>query len=139
MNKNPFLKRLMKETKGDVVHSSAYAEAQNAGGIGTTSTESFAARREIDSNRTVVKGYRDSRVVNDAFDNVGNKSQKYDAEHDASQRAAIKERFGREQNGGASSGKGGIGEQKNNSGNKTIPSGQKTTPPPMWRNPGISR
>ena len=33
----PLLNRLMKEKKGDVVHSSAYAKAQNQGGIGSSS------------------------------------------------------------------------------------------------------
>ena len=127
----------MKDTKGDVVHSSAYAEAQNAEGIGVASTQSFAARREIDSKRTVVKGYRDSRVVNDALDNVGNKLREYDAEHDANQRAAIRERFGGERENGFSNNEN-INEQKDNSSGKKMPSGQTTTPP-AWRNPGISR
>ena len=63
--KNPFLKRLMKDTKETVVHSSAYAKAQNDGGIGVTSTESFSERMKIDRNRTVVRRYGESRIVND--------------------------------------------------------------------------
>lgn len=62
---NPLLGRLMKEKKEDVVHTSAFAEAQNRGGFGSTSTESFERRREIDQQRTLVGGYRDARVVSD--------------------------------------------------------------------------
>ncbi|MBP5648294.1 hypothetical protein J6X04_03365 [Candidatus Saccharibacteria bacterium] len=61
--KNPFLKRLMKETKNDVVHTSAYADAQNAGKIGVASTQGFRERRRIDQNRKIVKKYRHSGVV----------------------------------------------------------------------------
>ena len=48
--------------KQDFFHSSAYAKAQNGGAMGVASTESFAARREIGQNRTMVRGYRDARV-----------------------------------------------------------------------------
>ena len=69
MEKNPFLGRLMKDTTEDVTHSSAYGKAQNAGGMGAASTESFDVRREIDKNRKMVRGYGDSKVVNE----VGNR------------------------------------------------------------------
>ncbi|MBR3172835.1 hypothetical protein IKF21_02930 [Candidatus Saccharibacteria bacterium] len=131
MDKNPFLDRLMKEESKDVVHSSAYAQAQNAEGIGAASTQSFATRRAIEQNRKMVRGYRDSKVVNEVGDGVV-KSVKYDAEKDASQRAAIKERFGDRKNqqfGGSDKGTigGGASTEKN----------QIT--PPTRRNPGLSR
>ena len=62
---NPLLGRLMKEKKEDVAHTSAFAEAQNKGGFGAASTESFEKRREIDSQRKMVNGYRDARVVSE--------------------------------------------------------------------------
>ncbi|MBQ1298732.1 hypothetical protein IIY24_02775 [Candidatus Saccharibacteria bacterium] len=67
--KNPFLKRLMKEKTGDVLHTSAYGEAQNSGKIGSTSTQSFSERLRVNRERRRVKAYRDSKLVNDAFSN----------------------------------------------------------------------
>ena len=65
MNKNPFLKRLIKDKKKDIIHSSAYAKAQNTG-IGSSSVESFQKRREIDRHRTIVRRYNESKIVTDA-------------------------------------------------------------------------
>lgn len=62
MDKNPFLKYVMKDNKEDIFHSSAYGKAQNADGMGTASTETFAARRATESNRQFVKSYGDSRI-----------------------------------------------------------------------------
>lgn len=140
MDKNPLLGRLMKDTKEDVVHSSAYAEAQNAGGMGAASTQSFAKRQEIEANRTTIQGYRDSRVVSDAFGSGGTKLQEYDAAHDASQRAAIRERFGGERNTGTNDKVSGNAGGDNGAGamGRTMPTG-RTTVPPVRRNPGISR
>lgn len=60
MNKNPFLKRLMKGVEAkDVLHSSGYAAAPN---MGATSTQSFSERREIDQNRLNVRAYGDSEL-----------------------------------------------------------------------------
>lgn len=149
MNTNPFLKRLIKEKNEDVIHSSAYAKVQNDGNMGVASTRSFAERQAIGENRTMVKGYRDSKVVNDAFSNAGSKSQRYDVAHDASRRAAIWERFGGEQNrGGAGTGFGGGASNTNTRGSGmggrngvggiggAMPMG-RTTEPPARRNPGI--
>lgn len=66
MNINPFLKYVMKDKKEDIFHSSAYGKAQNAGGMGTASSVSFSQRMNIDRNRKTVRGYRDSRIVNEA-------------------------------------------------------------------------
>lgn len=65
MNENPLLKRLMKTEKKDVMHTSGYAEAQNAGNFGSSSAESFAKRKEIDEHRKTIKGYRDSKIANE--------------------------------------------------------------------------
>lgn len=59
---NPFVNRLMKDNKEDIIHSSAYARAQRSG-MGVDSVESFAERRRIDRNRTVVRRYSDSRIA----------------------------------------------------------------------------
>ena len=81
MDKNPLLKYMMKDKKEDVIHSSAYASAQNKG-IGTSSIESFTKRRAIDQNRTVVKRYNDSQVVNEARTNAP-RPKTYEFEKDA--------------------------------------------------------
>lgn len=62
---NLLSKFVFKDKKDDVVHSSAYGVAQNEGGIGAASTQSFAQRMEIERNRQNIKGYRDARVVNE--------------------------------------------------------------------------
>lgn len=67
---NPFLKRLMKDKTEDVLHTSAYGEAQNSGKMGVTSSESFSTRLTIDKNRSRIKAYNDSRIVNDARGNM---------------------------------------------------------------------
>ena len=63
---NPFLNRLMKDDKADILHSSAYARAQSSGGMGADSVESFAERRKIDRNRTVIRGYNDSKIAGES-------------------------------------------------------------------------
>ena len=60
------LKRVMNDKKEDVIHSSAYAEAQNQGGIGSVSTQTFNQRREIDQNRSMINKYSDSKVATEA-------------------------------------------------------------------------
>ena len=56
----------MKSNMEDVAHSSGYAQAQNAGALGATSTETFAQRRSIDEQRKFVQGYRNSRIIGGA-------------------------------------------------------------------------
>ncbi len=67
MERNPFLKRLMKAQTEDVVHSSAYAQAQNQKRIGVASMRGFEERMRMENNRTTIKGYKDSEVVNKSF------------------------------------------------------------------------
>ena len=74
---NPFLKLVMKDKKGDVVHSSAYGEAQNGGGIGVASTQSFTERMKIEQNRKRVRGYNESRVATQAYAASGVKAKAY--------------------------------------------------------------
>ncbi|MBR0479895.1 hypothetical protein IJJ49_01325 [Candidatus Saccharibacteria bacterium] len=62
-----FLKYLAKEKKGEIFHSSAAGRAQNAEGIGTTSSSTFAERQAVEKNRQVIRGYNDSRVVSQAY------------------------------------------------------------------------
>lgn len=66
---NPFLKRLMKDKKEDIFHSSAYGQAQNSSAMGVASSVSFNNRMRIDRNRQNVRGYGDSRIVSDARSN----------------------------------------------------------------------
>lgn len=70
IQKNPFLKYMMKDKKEDVFHSSAYAKAQNGGNIGSASTESYQVRVNVNQARTKVKGYRDSEIMAGAKMNV---------------------------------------------------------------------
>lgn len=62
---NPFLHRLIKEEKGDVVHTSVYAKARASRNIGSDSTQSFEDRQKIEQNRTMVKGYSDAKITNE--------------------------------------------------------------------------
>ena len=64
---NPFLKRLMKDKKEDIMHSSVYAKAQSAGVMGATSTTGFTERLGIDNNRQMVSKYHDSGVVSRVY------------------------------------------------------------------------
>lgn len=65
MDKNPFLKYVMKDKTKNVIHSSAYANAQNADRMGTTDSMSFSRRMAIEGNRKIVRSYRDSKIVNE--------------------------------------------------------------------------
>lgn len=73
IQKNPFLKYVMKDQKEDVFHSSAYAKAQNGGNLGAASTESYQVRVNLNQNRRVVKGYGDSEIM------TGTKNQDFRA------------------------------------------------------------
>ncbi|MBQ8985020.1 hypothetical protein IJ076_00450 [Candidatus Saccharibacteria bacterium] len=81
IQKNPFLKYMMKDKKEDVFHSSAYAKVQNGAGIGAASTESYRVRVNIDRNRQVVRGYKDSKIINDSKNQI-QKAKTYDAASD---------------------------------------------------------
>ena len=66
MEKNPFLKYLIKEKKEDVLHTSAYAKVQNGTGFGASSSQSFEDRQKIEANRQIVRGYNDSKLMQQA-------------------------------------------------------------------------
>lgn len=144
---------MMKDKKEDVVHSSGYAEAQNRGNIGAASAESFAKRRAMEANRTVVRGYGDSKVVHESYGNTGMEAAAFNAEKEASQRAAVREKFGGERESGTSV-HGGVSEhgtadvqrQKPEMGRRealanrfAAPTRGGTGSAPARRNPGISR
>lgn len=74
--KNPFLKYIMKEKREDIFHSSVYGKAQNGGSMGSTSSESFKDRMQIDKNRQVVHSYGESQVANSMYGN-GPRAKKY--------------------------------------------------------------
>ena len=112
-NINPLLHRLIKEKKEDVVHTSAYAEAQNKSGIGSASVQSFTERRRIDLNRSSVGRYKDSEIVKDTSKKLLNTCGAYDANRDAlgmaERRKAYAEKLSKMRPGGsdgASKGKG---------------------------------
>lgn len=66
IQKNPFLKYIMKDEKQDVFHSSAYAKAQSGAALGSASSESYNVRVNINQNRTKVRGYGDSEIMTGA-------------------------------------------------------------------------
>ena len=149
---NPFLKRLMKDKKEDVAHSSAYGKVQNARGIGVASTESFATRRAMNRNRTMVRRYDESKVVTEVGDGVP-KAMKYDAEQDKASLDAVKTGLNKEQGGSGALGQRGKGPVLDKSGMQeaamarakmtnrfagSAPS-KGSSAPPARRNPGISR
>ena len=70
IQKNPFLKYMMKDEKKDVFHSSAYAKAQSGETIGSASVEDFRVRVNVNQNRQIVRGYRDSKIMTDANKNA---------------------------------------------------------------------
>ena len=66
MEKNPFLKYLIKEKKEDILHTSAYAKVQNGDAFGASSTQSFEERKKVEANRQIVRGYNDSKLMQQA-------------------------------------------------------------------------
>ena len=127
----PLLKRIMKDKKEDVIHSSAYAEAQNQGGIGSSSMQTFEQRKAIDQNRNLVRKYGDSKIATE----VGRTS--WQARRDAAQ-------FGESgdgEKGVSTSGlRGRLNSKENDTGTKGGDTATKGGPSqmPARRNPGIS-
>lgn len=76
--KNPLLKYLSRTTKKDVMHTSAYAQAQNEGKMGASSSRSFAERMRTERNRKKIQGYNSSRLVSQTFA-VGPRAKVYKA------------------------------------------------------------
>ena len=60
------------KSAGDAAHTSGYAKVQNGNQIGAISTQSFAERKAIESNRTTIQSYSDSMVAMGG--NIGPKS-----------------------------------------------------------------
>lgn len=63
IQKNPFLKYLVKDKKEDIFHSSGYAKAQSGAAMRAASSESYKVRVNINQNRQKVRGYGDSRIM----------------------------------------------------------------------------
>lgn len=63
IQKNPFLKYLIKDKKEDIFHTSGYAKAQNGANMGAASTESYQVRVNVNQNRKRIRSYNDSRLV----------------------------------------------------------------------------
>jgi len=66
LDKTALIKRVMKTQTTDVMHTSAHAEAQNAGGFGSAAGESFAQRRSVEEQRKFVRGYNNSKIIGGA-------------------------------------------------------------------------
>ena len=61
--KASLIQRIHKTQTSDIVHSSGYAKIQREHGGGPHSGMSFSARSQVDQNRTVVKGYGSSMIM----------------------------------------------------------------------------
>ena len=61
--KTSLIQRIHKTQASDVVHSSGYAKIQREHGGGPHSGMSYSARTQVDQNRTVVKGYSSSMIM----------------------------------------------------------------------------
>ena len=55
------------DKKADILHSSGYARAQSGDNIGAASGTSFNVRRGIEEHRKFIKGYRNSKIMNDFY------------------------------------------------------------------------
>lgn len=139
MDRNPFLKRLIKDNREDIVHTSAYAKAQNADGIGAASTRSFDDRMRIEQNRTAVGSYRDSKVVNEVGDGVV-KAKAYDRGEDTAKMAARRKSYAEKQTERQFGGSG-DGLARSRFGGKSADESGHSGPanPPARKNPGIYR
>lgn len=138
---NPFLKRLIKEETKDVVHTSAYGEAQNSGKMGTTSTASFLDRLKIDRNRTKVRGYNDSKIVNEIREN-GPQAKKYDITQDkmlSSEKGVEESGLGKRGVGANSANRGGFSGRGASNTSGATSNMARPTQPPARKNPGIFR
>lgn len=60
---NLFSRFVIKDNKGDFLHSSGYAKAQNGSSMGAASTQSFEDRMKMEKNRRKIRGYNDSRIM----------------------------------------------------------------------------
>lgn len=126
VQKNPFLKYLIKDKKEDVFHSSAYAKAQNGASIGAATSESYQVRVNINQNRQRVKGYKDSEIMMGASGGM-RKAEAYKPLTDMGARGGVSgvgNTIGAS-TGGASAGIASAG-------------GAVSKPPMMPKNPGIS-
>ena len=136
---NPFLKRLMKDETKDVIHTSAYGEAQNSGKMGTASTASFLDRLKIDRNRTRVRGYDESKIVNETREN-GPEARKYDVSQDKMlNRNKDESGIGNRGVGANGANRGGFSGRGTTSVSNNTGSTVRTTQPPARKNPGIFR
>ena len=132
------LKRITKKQASDVVHSSGYAKV-NGSQFGAASTESFAARRAIDTNRTVIKSYADSEIARGAH-NADLKAKQYTPESKTD--TVSGSRFDRDSNRKQGSNNNSQIEQRRFGLSNTSVASQSvrsSRPPIPRRNPGISR
>lgn len=132
------LKFIMKEKTKDVIHSSAYAQAQNGGNMGAASTQSFAERQKINQNRQRIRGYNDSRVVSQAFASSGVKAKTYTPPEPKDTFSSSRD-TGTANRGTLDRGTTGRNTLSGPQPSTNLRGGTNTPPPPMRKNPGISR
>lgn len=81
------IQRVTGVKSSDVMHSSGYANTQNAGNFGAASTESFSERLEIEKNREIVQSYNRAKVAQRA--NMMPKARTYQQELEEKRKRAM--------------------------------------------------
>ncbi len=131
--KNPFLHRLMKDNKKDILHSSAYARVRNGGNMGSDSVESFAARRAVDAKRRAVRGYNESRMVGES--GVRAMGARQSKKEGSSEEIVSKRSFDKKVDNNNKDANRASGQRRFVEPNLNRPAAK----PPVRRNPGVSR
>lgn len=90
------IKRFSKTSTSDVAHSSEYANAQNNNNFGATTSESFEQRREIDENRQIVQGYRQSMVAQQVNTTPRAKTYQEQMAEEAARKAALRAKYAKD-------------------------------------------
>lgn len=90
------IKRFSKTSTSDVAHSSEYANAQNNNNFGATTSESFEQRREIDENRQIVQGYKQSMVAQQVNTTPRAKTYQEQMAEEAARKAALRAKYAKD-------------------------------------------
>ena len=134
------LKRLMKDKKEDIAHTSAFADVQNKGRFGVSSSLSFEERMAIEKKRKLIKKYDESKVAHSTEEEIWRLKQ--------NKRRVSEKKGNNTTNDNSVSGDddasvgraSGVG--RDSGGTDVIGNATKRammSKPPMRRNPGISR
>ncbi len=81
-DKNLIYYAMRQHERNDFFHSSTYANAQNKGGIGVASGESFRVRQSLEKRRQHIQNYRKSKIGNSYYDGREAKTYSYTEDMD---------------------------------------------------------